>query len=266
MAAPPARVRLATAAPRPRSRTALRAAGAKSAAWRPWPEVQTELREKLGVKPMEPDAMVAACAAGKAVMVDVRPPNEYEEWHAPGSVNLASAKPRKNLLKRSIGYFIGVKGGLKEENEEFEEEAADRLPDKRATIVTVCMKGGSLEPSGLSTSIDPTDSPSLRVAYRLKLLGYRDVRYCVGGLPLAIEEGDMDFSEGQWGATLTRAKDVGALADGVRLAMYSRMLPDPSTAPGFVGQAVVFAAVGLYFKNDDFHAWADGVLTSLGWI
>ena len=228
-----------------------------------WSSIQLALKNKYRVSDVDASDLPALVSSGKVTLVDVRPPNEYAEWHNPSSVNIATAKPRKNLLKRSIGFFIGIKGGLKEENEEFEQEAATYLPNKNAPVVCVCMKGGSLEPSNLKTNIDPTDSPSLRAAYRLCEMGYTNVRHVEGGLPLAIESG-LDFSQGTWGELLTKARNVDPLLGTVRLAMYSRMLPDPSTAPGFVGQAVVFAAVGLYFKNDQFKVFVDELLAQYG--
>lgn len=184
--------------------------------------------------------MCDAISRRGATVVDVRQRLEHDEWRIPGTVNAPYLIPFENVLRRASGYFLAIKGGLKERNPRFVDDVQAVAKDKRKTIILLDLRGGdlSIEPkSGSSGTYDRGDSNSLRAAYELIQSGYTDVRYVPGGLKAVIDDGRLQYESEKYGAFLA------ALPEGARKSLlYSNLLPDPSLAPGFVVQ---FIALGV---------------------
>ena len=176
----------------------------------------------------------------RVAVVDVRQSLEFEEWRLPGTVNAPYLIPFENVLRRASGYFLAIKGGLKERNPRFVDAVDAVVGDKRQAIILLDLRGGdlSIEPkkSGTSGTYDRGDSNSLRAAYELIQCGYTDVRYVPGGLTACVEEGVSQYESERYGALLA------VLPDGVRKSLlFSNLLPDPSLAPGFIVQFIALA-------------------------
>ena len=187
------------------------------------------------------DALQGKAKNRVAAVVDVRQSLEFEEWRIPGTVNAPYLIPFENVLRRASGYFLAIKGGLKERNPRFVDSIDGIVTDKRRTVILIDLRGGdlSIEPKKSTSSgqYDRGDSNSLRAAYELIQCGYTDVRYVPGGLTACIEDGVLRYESERYGALLA------ALPDGARKSLlFSNLLPDPSLAPGFVVQ---FIALGI---------------------
>ena len=178
------------------------------------------------------------------VVIDVRQSLEHEEWRIPGTTNVPFLVPFENPLRRASGYFLSIKGGLKERNKAFVDEVdVVTSMNKNNTVILVDLRGGDLdiEPNLGSTSVsDAGDSNALRAAYELVQSGYRDVRYVKGGFRTLIEEGSLPWESEKYGGLLER------VSDGTRQTlMYSNLLPDPSLAPGVLVQVVALFVLAV---------------------
>ena len=199
----------------------------------------------------------AVAASPSVALVDVRQSLEFSEWRVPPSINCPYAVPDPNVFRRAVGFAISIKGGLKVRNPNFVEQCRAAVDGKK-TVVLIDVKGGDLsvaparEGSGV---LDVTDSQALRAAYELSQAGFRDVRYARGGLPGAVDRGDMPYESEKWGTFLEWLDGVNP--EQRKLLMYSRLLPDPTNLPGVVGQAAIFALIGLaYYDVGGVGTWA----------
>jgi len=209
-----------------------------------WYEIHEELVSSSKVREATADDVQAIISGSKrnGVVIDVRQSLEHEEWRIPGTMNVPYLVPFENPLRRASGYFLSIKGGLKERNKTFVDEMdVATSMKKNNTVILVDLRGGDLdiEPNVGSTSVsDAGDSNALRAAYELVQSGYRDVRYIKGGFRTLIEEGSLPWESEKYGGLLER------VSDGTRQTlMYSNLLPDPSLAPGVLVQ--VFALLVL---------------------
>ena len=188
---------------------------------------------------------VAEMLSGKrrGVVVDVRQPLEHAELRLVGTKSAPYLVPMENVLRRASGYFLAIKGGLKERNVAFVDVVAEVTKNRRDAVVLVDLRGGDLDiaPLNGSTAVsDRGDSLSLRAAYELVQAGYTDVRYVPGGFPALIDEGGLEYESEKYAGLLD------AVGEGARKTlMYSNLLPDPSLAPGFVVQIVLLAALAF---------------------
>ena len=197
-------------------------------------------------------ADVQAITSGRkrnGVVIDVRQSLEHEEWRIPGTTNVPFLVPFENPLRRASGYFLSIKGGLKERNKDFVDEVdVVTSMNKNNTVILVDLRGGDLdiEPNVGSTSVsDAGDSNALRAAYELVQSGYRDVRYIKGGFRTLIEEGSLPWESEKYGGLLER------VSDGTRQTlMYSNLLPDPSLAPGVLVQVVALLVLAVLQGGD----------------
>jgi len=189
---------------------------------------------------------VAELVSGKrrGVVVDVRQPLEHSEWRLVGTKSAPYLVPMENVLRRASGYFLAIKGGLKERNVAFVDAVDGVTKNRRDTVVLVDLRGGDLDiaPLNGSTAVsDRGDSLSLRAAYELVQAGYTDIRYVPGGFPALIDEGGLEYESEKY-ANLLEVVGEGAR----KTLMYSNLLPDPSLAPGFVVQIVLLAALAVF--------------------
>ena len=210
-----------------------------------WVDIHRYLTESGRVRSATPAEIATLLANGRGVVVDVRQPLEHEEWRIPGMQSAPYLVPMENLLRRASGYFLSIKGGLKERNASFVENVDALTASRRQTTVALIdLRGGdlTLAPNTGSTSVsDRGDSTSLRAAYELVQAGYTDVRYVPGGFSALIDEGGLPYESEKYGKLL---EFVG---DGTRKTlMYSNLLPDPSLAPGVLVQLVLLVILALF--------------------
>ena len=55
----------------------------------------------------------------RGAVIDVRQPLEHEEWRLSGTKSAPFLVPMSNQIRRASGYFLSIKGGLKERNASF---------------------------------------------------------------------------------------------------------------------------------------------------
>jgi len=210
-----------------------------------WEDIHRCLVDSGRVRSATPEEIATLLANGRGVVVDVRQPLEHEEWRIPGMQSAPYLVPMENVLRRASGYFLSIKGGLKERNVRFVENVDALTASRRETTVALIdLRGGdlTLAPNTGSTSVsDRGDSTSLRAAYELVQAGYTDVRYVPGGFSALIDEGGLPYESEKYGKLL---EFVG---DGTRKTlMYSNLLPDPSLAPGVLVQLVLLVILALF--------------------
>lgn len=102
-----------------------------------------------------------------ALVLDVRPPDEFRRGHVPGAVNVPLFRPISGLspravARRAVFAFFGVLNGT-ECNPAFSQEAARALEGRRR-VVAYCNAGGSF---GSETNGRGTQSRSMSAAYEL---------------------------------------------------------------------------------------------------
>ena len=106
-------------------------------------------------------------SSGGALVLDVRPPDEFRRGHVPGAVNVPLFRPISGLspravARRAVFAFFGVLNGT-ECNPAFSQEAARAL-EGRKRVVAYCNVGGSF---GSETNGRGTQSRSMSAAYEL---------------------------------------------------------------------------------------------------
>ena len=106
-------------------------------------------------------------SSGGALVLDVRPPDEFRRGHVPGAVNVPLFRPISGLspravARRAVFAFFGVLNGT-ECNPAFSQEAARALEGRRR-VVAYCNAGGSF---GSETNGRGTQSRSMSAAYEL---------------------------------------------------------------------------------------------------
>lgn len=106
-----------------------------------------------------------------ALILDIRPPDEFKSGHIPGATNvplyryITGLSPRA-VARRAVFAFFGVLNGT-EANPLFAEEVSAVLEDRKR-IVAYCNVGGSF---GSDTNKKGTQSRSMSAAYELLRAG-----------------------------------------------------------------------------------------------
>ncbi|QDZ25508.1 rhodanese-like domain-containing protein [Chloropicon primus] len=117
-----------------------------------------------------------------ALLIDVRPSEEYDAGHIEGSLNVPLYKlidgwsPQQCARKATFAFF-GIFNGT-EYNDKFESDL-QALTDAKDEIVLICSTGGTLNPDQKSQS--RAQSRSLMAAYDMIGLGYEKIRFLDGG-------------------------------------------------------------------------------------
>merc|ERR1712216_854204 len=65
---------------------------------------------------------------------DVRQPLEHAEWRLVGTKSAPYLVPMENVLRRASGYFLAIKGGLKERNVAFVDVVAEVTKNRRDAV------------------------------------------------------------------------------------------------------------------------------------
>lgn len=115
-----------------------------------WDRVQPRL---FAAKPVISSAEQAldAAQAGQAVVVDVRPADDYGKVHVPGAVSCPYFKPLeswdvKSVLKRAVYAVNGIKGGSEPNPEFLDLVQAVAAGAEGKTLLFMCDAGGYYEP------------------------------------------------------------------------------------------------------------------------
>ena len=169
--------------------------GQSGQGYAPWPLVHTALTA-VGQESIEPRRALELQKAG-AVIVDVRPADDFEREHIDGAVNVPLYRPVEGRdtmdnLKRIAMAFFAMRAT--ERNPKFAEEAKASLPAGCPLVVT-CNTGGYLE-----VTIDKKrggkvvksfedkervfgwESRSLKACHELRTSGFSDIYHLRGGL------------------------------------------------------------------------------------
>lgn len=126
------------------------------------------------------------------IVIDIRPVQDYETGHIPGSVNCEFFKSIQGwdpvkILRRAVFAFFGILNGT-EYNPEFVNEVNEVTGGKKnADILLYCNIGGQLEPWG--NSEDGRQSRSLTAAFELFNAGFKKVRVLEGGVGGFVKDG-----------------------------------------------------------------------------
>jgi len=133
-----------------------------------------------------PSISVASVAAKQAegyVFVDVRPAEDFEAFHAVGSVSVPLFGPitldsPSKLMKQLLYSFNGMKGT--DENPRFLEDLAQAVPAK-SKVLLMCDSGGTYLPLGVT--VEGRRSRSLVALYKmLEAGGWADLLHVYGGI------------------------------------------------------------------------------------
>ena len=169
--------------------------GQSGQGYAPWPLVHTALTA-VGQESIEPRQALELQKAG-AVIVDVRPADDFEREHIDGAVNVPLYRPVEGRdtmdnLKRIAMAFFAMRAT--ERNPKFAEEAKASLPAGCPLVVT-CNTGGYLEVTidkkrggKVVKSFEDKDrvfgweSRSLKACHELRTSGFSDIYHLRGGL------------------------------------------------------------------------------------
>ena len=163
----------------------------------PWRDIHAYLKPRVrAISPPEASKLIAN---QRLVVLDVRFTPDYETGRLPDSLHCpyivgGPLGPLSGLSLWEIGIPVGIRGGLKERNANFPQEAIDTLGSDAfggKDVLVVCERGGSLVkppiPKGKS-GIEDTKSTSLQACYELAQCGVTGIRYIEGGLNQYYEE------------------------------------------------------------------------------
>mmetsp|Transcript_8752 Transcript_8752/g.26390 ORF Transcript_8752/g.26390 Transcript_8752/m.26390 type:complete len:225 (+) Transcript_8752:31-705(+) len=117
-----------------------------------------------------------------AVILDIRPANEFSAGHLEASVNAPLYQPiegwsLQQTMRKATFAFFGIFNGT-EANENFEQEVR-ALADPDDEVVLVCNTGGTLDKNQKSQA--RSQSRSLMAAYEMIGFGYKKLRFLEGG-------------------------------------------------------------------------------------
>lgn len=147
-----------------------------------WARVQVSTTNTLP-QPQVTPAQLEAALTSDTVVIDIRPPAEYNAGFIQGSVNIPLYQPisgweQRKVLRRLGFALFGVLNGT-EINPNFLEQLQEAAPDLEAGAILVCNLGGSMTPVGEHKK--GQQSRSLFAAYELTRVGYKNVRVLAGG-------------------------------------------------------------------------------------
>lgn len=127
---------------------------------------------------------VAAKAAEGYTLIDVRPVEDFNAFHAPGSVNVPLFGPitvdsLSKLMKQALYSFNGMKGT--DENPKFLEQMAAAAPSKSKVLI-ICDSGGTYMPVGVVA--EGRRSRSFVAIYKMleSGAGWKDILHVYGGI------------------------------------------------------------------------------------
>lgn len=133
-----------------------------------WESISPELTIKYNIEAVGVEQAKDLVAAGSAVLVDVRPVEQYEEAHPAGAINIPAFRvieAGKNGMQSFMRFAVMKLNGVvpTESNPEYVEllnTAANENPGK--TFLFICKEGGTMSPS--------TTFPSGKVSRSLKAI------------------------------------------------------------------------------------------------
>ncbi|KAJ7520959.1 hypothetical protein O6H91_19G032000 [Diphasiastrum complanatum] len=169
-----------------------------------WVEVHRKLTEG-NLKSLECEEAHKLVKAGKAVLIDVREPQDFRKTHAEGAFNaplfrLIQGNDLKTNLRR-LGYALLTDFAGTERNPDFISQALAAVGgDRSKQVIVLCSIGGTLltyvERTGPKAKryADPErmfgrQSRSLKAAYELQEENFTNVTHLKGGLNDWIHEG-----------------------------------------------------------------------------
>uniref|UniRef100_A0A7S0RVU8 Rhodanese domain-containing protein n=1 Tax=Chlamydomonas leiostraca TaxID=1034604 RepID=A0A7S0RVU8_9CHLO len=185
-----------------------------------WNQMLVQLRGN-GVPSVTPAE--AAKRAGRSVLLDVRLPAKYEEWHGPKAVNVPLYLPIQkwdlpSIIRRAGFAAFGVYGT--ELNPGFAEGVA-AVAGKGREVLVICETGGTIDAK--PGNANGTQSRSLKAIWYLQQAGIRAVHVQGGysewlrqGLPLTYAGEDGDDDSDADGAVPAQQRQ------GFKLPMFSR--------------------------------------------
>jgi len=140
-----------------------------------WEGIQRELTQKYNISSISPQQAKEMVESGKALLVDVRPPQSFEEKRAKGSVNVPAFRVidvqadqgggLTSMLRFAVMKFNGVTPT--EANPEFPDLMRSVISSQETASVAIlmCKQGGSLTPT--TTFPSGKVSRSLKACWRL---------------------------------------------------------------------------------------------------
>lgn len=157
-----------------------------------WPVVWQSLTTN-GLKSVSPDEAKKLISKG-ALFVDVRTPDNYSAERLPDALSVPLFVPVQGteIFDKVKRFVMTTAFAMQatERNTRFAEAAEEQLPNKKATIIVYCNRGGRLETGrmGRRGKFDDKDlsfgieSRSLKGCYELMEAGYTNVLHLDGGL------------------------------------------------------------------------------------
>ncbi|GFR46335.1 hypothetical protein Agub_g7905 [Astrephomene gubernaculifera] len=147
-----------------------------------WAEMAAALRQ-ANVRMVAPQELSWLSEKG-AVLLDIRPAENYQEGHLPGAVNVPFYQPIQGWtpwqVARRMGYALfGIAHGT-EVNPNFMADVSKLVADPASTpVVLYCSLGGSLEPTNNDKNGQQTRS--MVAAYGLTQAGFKALHILKGG-------------------------------------------------------------------------------------
>ncbi|KAL6769906.1 hypothetical protein ACKKBG_A32820 [Auxenochlorella protothecoides x Auxenochlorella symbiontica] len=161
-----------------------------------WPVMHTELVRRK-VRCVEPEEAHNAVSSGKAVLLDVRLPKQFEKGHADGAVNIPLYRiTAGNKLWDKIKRIVmgGMVMDATERDPDFSDKVVAALGRNahRTRVIVVCGVGGTLETAvtvastGKVAHNDPDrafgrESRALKACYELLKAKFSKVEFLKGG-------------------------------------------------------------------------------------
>lgn len=140
-----------------------------------WEGIQRELTQKYSISSVSAQEAKRMVDSGKALLVDVRPPQSYEERRAKGSINVPAFRiidvqadqggGLTSMLRFAVMKFNGVTPT--EANPEFPDLMSSTISshETASAVILMCKQGGSLTPT--TTFPSGKVSRSLKACWRL---------------------------------------------------------------------------------------------------
>eukprot|EP00747_Dinoflagellata_sp_TGD_P169351 gnl/TRDRNA2_/TRDRNA2_198143_c0_seq1.p1 gnl/TRDRNA2_/TRDRNA2_198143_c0~~gnl/TRDRNA2_/TRDRNA2_198143_c0_seq1.p1 ORF type:complete len:307 (+),score=48.69 gnl/TRDRNA2_/TRDRNA2_198143_c0_seq1:44-964(+) len=194
----------ATKVPKDKSKMKVAVTGAEPGPVAAWPLKYLTIIEK-GLKQVDAEQALQMIQEEDAVLVDVRPEEEFTAETAEGAVGVPLFVPRGgdglgNKFKNALAFALGVKS--REQNPKFADLANKALPKDKPVII-ICNRGGTLDATrtnsfGTAAQLADVDqyTHSFQAAWELFEAGFDKLYYVQGGLsrwksgglPLTVKE------------------------------------------------------------------------------